>query len=309
MPEQQYLRINLLQMQYFLEIASCSSFTKAAQLLYTTQSTLSKTISALEQTLDVQLFIRNKKQVVLTEAGLHLYRRWSVILQDMEKSMDECRILQGGHNRYLAIGILDSQNGEKITAPVLRRFLELYPQTSISVSACEPQEIRKSLLEDNLDLAITVLYDMEQLDSHPFDFVITNECCHSVCMLKDNPLAKREELAVSDLRNSLFVGISPLYTPSYCGMLEELCGKYGFSPRFIRYAANALSQPYNLIGKNDIFICDSNYREYKNPSMPILEFRPLIDTHSGVAVVWKRDNTKKELRQFTDLIREQKSEG
>ncbi|MCD8148134.1 MAG: LysR family transcriptional regulator [Clostridiales bacterium] len=303
MAEQQYLHITLLQMRYFLEVASCGSFTKAAQLLYTTQPTLSKTISALEQTLDVQLFVRSKKHVILTEAGQHLYRRWSVILQDMEKSMDECRILQGGHNRYLAIGILDSQDGEKIASPVLRRFLEQYPQTNISVSACEPQEIRKSLLEDNLDLAITVLYDMEQLDSHPFDYVIMNECCHSVCMLKDNPLAEKEELTVSDLRDSLFVGISPLYTPSYCGMLEELCGKYGFSPRFIRYAANALSQPYNLIGKNDIFICDRNYREYKNPSMPHLEFRPLVDTHSGVAVVWKRENAKKELQQFVKLIR------
>ncbi|MCD8230468.1 MAG: LysR family transcriptional regulator [Clostridiales bacterium] len=304
MIDQQYLHITLQQMRYFIEVASCGSFTRAAKLLYTTQSSLSKTVSALEQTLDVQLFIRNKKQVVLTKAGRHLYQRWAVILQDLEKSMDECRILQGGHNHFLAIGILDSQISAKITAPLIRGYLQEYPEANISVSACEPQEVRKSLMEDNLDLVFTVLYDLEQLDSHPFDFMILNECCHSVCMLAENPLAEKDVLTVEDLRDSRFVGISPLYTPSYCGMLDELCEEHGFTPHYIRYASNALSQPYNLIDRNDIFICDSNYREYKNPSMPQLVFRPLADTHSGVAVVWKKDNTKRELQQFIRQIRE-----
>ncbi len=305
MAEQQYLHITLLQMRYFLEVASCGSFTKAAQLLYTTQPTLNKTISALEQTLDVQLFVRSKKQVVLTEAGQHLYPRWSGILQDMEKSMDECRILQGGHSRFLAIGILDSQNSEKITAPLIRGFLKDYPETNISVSACEPQEVRKNLINDSLDLVFTVLYDMEQLDSRDFDSIILSECCHSVCMLAENPLAGKESLTVADLKDSQFVGISPLYTPSYCGMLDDLCAQYGFQPHYIRYAMNAVSQPYNLVGKDDIFICDSNYREYKNPAMPYLQFRPLTGTHSGVAAIWKSDNTKKELRLFIRQILEQ----
>ncbi len=308
MPEQKYLHISLLQMQYFITVASCSNYTKAAQMLYTTQSTLSKSIAALEQTLDVTLFIRSNKQVTMTEAGRHLYDRWSMILQEMEKSLDECRVLQGGHNSFLAIGILDSHNSELITAPIVRRFLQKYPWTNISVSACQPQEIRRDLISDNLDLVFTVLYDLEQLDSSDFDFLIFDECPHSVCMLEDNPLADKDKLAVSDLKDSRFVGISPLYTPSYCGMIEELCAPYGFEPRYIRYAANAVSQPYNLIDKEDIFICDRNYHGFENPSMPYLQFRPLEDTHSGVAAVWKKENGKKELKQFVDMLKEQQEE-
>ncbi len=308
MPEQKYLHITMLQMQYFLEVAACSSFTKAAQLLYTTQSTLSKTISALEQTLDVTLFIRNNKQVTLTEAGRHLYDRWTVILREMEKSLDETRVLQGGHNRFLAIGILDSHNSEKITAPIVRRFLEHHPQTNISVSACQPQEIRKSLICDSLDIVFTVLYDLEQMNSSGFDSLILNECPHSVCMRSDNPLAGRETLSVADLKDSRFVGISPLYTPSYSGMVEELCAPCGFAPHYIRYAANAVSQPYNLTGPDDIFICDQNYIGYENPSMPYLQFRPLENTRSGVAAIWKKDNTRKELSLFLDEIRKQQEE-
>ncbi|MCC8066043.1 MAG: LysR family transcriptional regulator [Lachnospiraceae bacterium] len=303
MAEPKYLHINLLQMQYFLGVASCSSFTKAAQLLYTTQSTLSKTISSLEQTLDVTLFIRSKKQVTLTEAGQHLYDRWSVILRDIEKSLDESRVLQGGYNQFLAIGILDSQNSEKITAPIVRGFLQKHPLTNISVSACQTQELQKSLVCDNLDIVFTVLYDLEQMGNPAFDSLIFDECPHSVCMLADNPLASRETLTVADLKDSHFVGISPLYLPSYCGMLEDLCVPYGFRPQYIRYAINAMSQLYNLIEPNDIFICDQNYNGYNNPDMPHLQFRPLIDTHSGVAAVWKKSNTKEELKMFIDQIR------
>ncbi len=306
MTQQEYLRISTLQMYYFIEVASCNSFTNAAQHLYTTQSTLSKTISSLEKTLDVQLFIRNHKRLYLTEAGQHLYKKWRLLLTDIEKSVDECRILQGGYAHSLSIGVLDSHNSEKITSPIIRKFMRENPNVNISVNAYPAQEIRKHLISGNLDLAFTVLYDIEQLDADAFDSIILNICNHSVCMLPANPLTDKEFLEVSDLKNCQFVSISPLYTPSYCGMIEDLCKQHGFQPHFIRYTTNAISLPYNLIGENDIFICDRNFREYQNPSLHFLQFRPLIHTNSGVIAAWKKDNAKKELKRLIEKISEEK---
>ncbi|MCD7865068.1 MAG: LysR family transcriptional regulator [Clostridiales bacterium] len=104
MSQREYLRISTLQMHYFIEVASCGSFTSASQHLYTTQSTLSKTISALEKNLDVQLFIRSHKRLYLTEAGRHLYEKWKKILSELEHSVEESRILQGGHADYQSAG-------------------------------------------------------------------------------------------------------------------------------------------------------------------------------------------------------------
>ena len=53
MYQQNYLHISMQQIYYFIEVMECCSFSIAAQNLYTTQSTLSKSVSALEQTLDV----------------------------------------------------------------------------------------------------------------------------------------------------------------------------------------------------------------------------------------------------------------
>ena len=97
MEPKEYPKINMLQIHYFLKVAEKGSFTSAAKQLYTTQSTLSKTIISIEQTLGLTLFIRSHKRLILTDAGKHLYKKWKQVLEDFDHSVEECRILQSGY--------------------------------------------------------------------------------------------------------------------------------------------------------------------------------------------------------------------
>ncbi len=289
--------ISTQQMSYFLEVASCQSFTIAALHLYTTQSTLSKAISSLERTLNVQLFHRAHKRLTLTEAGKHLYERWSVLLQDIERSTDECRVLQGGFADTLSVGVLDSHNQEKVALPYLRAFKKDHPEFKFLINAYPVQEIRKRLIHGNLDVAFTVLYDMEQLEGSEFSAIRLQTFPHNVCMLSTNPLCEKEYLEISDLKDMNFIGVSPIFTPSYCGMIMDLCKTAGFSPNFVRYTSNAISLPYNLQDETDIFICDRCYSGYNTENKNI-QFRPLIHTESGVSMIWKKDNENPTLKLF-----------
>lgn len=69
--------MDIRHLQYFLEVARQQSFTKAAEVLYITQPTISKTVKSLEEELGVTLLDRYGKQVQLTDAG-HVFfgRRW-----------------------------------------------------------------------------------------------------------------------------------------------------------------------------------------------------------------------------------------
>ncbi len=60
--------MDIRQLQYFMEVARLQSFTKAAETLYITQPTISKTIRNIEEELGVTLFDRSGKKVVLTDA-------------------------------------------------------------------------------------------------------------------------------------------------------------------------------------------------------------------------------------------------
>jgi len=61
--------IELWQLRTFVAVAETLNFTKASERLYLTQSAVSHQIKALEEDLNVPLFIRGKSGVVLTDAG------------------------------------------------------------------------------------------------------------------------------------------------------------------------------------------------------------------------------------------------
>ena len=72
--------MNLKQLEAFVEVAESGSFSKAAKRLFLTQPTVSAHILALEKELDIRLFVRNTKEVCLTEEGQRLYCAVGVFL-------------------------------------------------------------------------------------------------------------------------------------------------------------------------------------------------------------------------------------
>ncbi len=79
--------MELKQLQYFVTCAETQSFRKAANLLYTTQSNVSKTIKALEQELGQTLFLRNQTGVILTERGKQIYEYANATLDSADRIM------------------------------------------------------------------------------------------------------------------------------------------------------------------------------------------------------------------------------
>lgn len=96
------LNINLKQLEAFVATAEYSSFTKAAEELFLTQSTVSSHISALEKTLGIRLIQRSARQrVTLTKEGETVYRDAREILercqslQDLKKQDDQKQLIIG----------------------------------------------------------------------------------------------------------------------------------------------------------------------------------------------------------------------
>ena len=66
--------MNLKQLEAFVQVAEGGSFSKAAKQLFLTQPTISAHISSLEKELNARLFVRNTKEVKLSDDGKELYR-------------------------------------------------------------------------------------------------------------------------------------------------------------------------------------------------------------------------------------------
>jgi len=119
------LKINLKQLEAFVATAEYCSFTKAAEAVYLTQSTVSSHISTLEDVLGVRLIQRGARQrVALTEEGKKVYREAKDIL-------DRCQTLQdqGSHNSAEQLVIASSTIPSQYIMPdLMTDFLKQYPE-------------------------------------------------------------------------------------------------------------------------------------------------------------------------------------
>ena len=111
------LKINLKQLEAFVATAEFSSFTKAAEELFLTQSTVSSHINALEGTLGIRLIQRSARQrVSLTKEGELVYREAREIL-------DRCQTLQELKNQ-----LPEKQRPQKEQQPQQQQERQAYAQ-------------------------------------------------------------------------------------------------------------------------------------------------------------------------------------
>ncbi len=82
--------LNIKQIQYFAACAKTGSFSQAAELLFTTQSNVSKVIRSMEDDMRTQLFVRHAKGIELTPEGERAYTNARKILDSLaELEMQE----------------------------------------------------------------------------------------------------------------------------------------------------------------------------------------------------------------------------
>ncbi|MCP4055931.1 MAG: LysR family transcriptional regulator, partial [Pseudoalteromonas sp.] len=80
----------------FIAVAKHLSFSEAAQELHTVQPAISCHISSLEEQLGVSLFIRNSREVSITQAGEQLVKDATAILALTERAKNKVKLVDSG---------------------------------------------------------------------------------------------------------------------------------------------------------------------------------------------------------------------
>ena len=150
------------QLQYFLAIAKEGSFTKASEALYVSQPSLSAGIKKLEQELGVFLLERRWRGIVLTAAGELFLKKAEVILLEHHAAINALRNFQ--ERPVLHIGLLCTLQIHVIIK-IVQSFRELYPEVTVRVSDTHFDELDKWLLRGDVDIAVTNVTDVANLDS------------------------------------------------------------------------------------------------------------------------------------------------
>jgi DNA-binding transcriptional LysR family regulator len=147
------LPFTLQQLRIFKAVAREKSFTKAAEILFISQPSVSKQVKILETRLGILLFNRNGNKISLTEAGNIFLQYSDRILILCEESCRALNNLKDGERGNLKIGASQTI-GSYLMPRVLMLFAQRYPQITLNIAIDSTDIIAKKVTDQIVDIAI-----------------------------------------------------------------------------------------------------------------------------------------------------------
>ena len=205
--------MDIKSLQYFLEVAREENITRAAQKLCIAQPPLSRQLQKLEEELGVQLLIRVKRRVQLTEEGVFLKQQAEEIIALMERTKYQLGMVKSSTYGTVSIAVTESC-GAGVMCSLIRKFHEIYPGIHFQILAGSGDEVNQRLEQNLADIGIMrepfdmETYDREFLKSEPWLAV----------MGKETPLARETGKTVPLSR----LGGEDLIIPARLPIQEEI---------------------------------------------------------------------------------------
>ena len=125
-------QFELRHLTYFLAVAEELHFRKAAERLFISQPGLSRQIKQMEEMLEVTLFVRDKRNVKLTPAGMYLKKEVAYIFNHLDFTLKQTKLVDEGISGEVRIGFLGSAM-QSVLPDLLIKADEVLPQIQFSL--------------------------------------------------------------------------------------------------------------------------------------------------------------------------------
>ncbi|WP_415945271.1 LysR family transcriptional regulator [Selenomonas montiformis] len=276
----------LKQLQYFMAVAECRHFTKAAERLFVSQSALSQQITKLENDIGVKLINRVSHPIELTPAGKDFAKYSSTVLADLDMLEQKMQAWRPKESSTLRIGMITGL-GRIPLAEILAKFNGMHSETRLSLTTHLSKELCRLLNEDAIDLAIFATlndmarYDFDVLSLQQEPFVAILPICH--------PCAEKEVFDLSKATNENFIFPTP-ENVSHDIFLAE-CRRHGFQPKIASYC-NSPGRRIELVqaGIGISLISESGLSYY--PQRDGIMIRPLREPIYKHIVIARQKNRR-----------------
>ena len=199
--------MNLKQLEAFVQVAEGGSFSKAARELYLTQPTISAHISSLEKELNVRLFVRNTKEVSLSDNGKDLYK-YAKQMVDLQGKIEEHFGMKKDSGKHCITIAASTIPAQYLLPKVLMCFNEKYPEEQFKIKETDSAQVVTQIVDCMADVGFTgTVLEKQHCKYIPFykdELVIIapntekyrrfqEECPNDISWLKREHVIMREE--------------------------------------------------------------------------------------------------------------------
>ena len=223
-----YQSFELRHLCYFLAVAEELHFRRAAQRLHIAQPALSRQIQQLETALDVKLFARTNRSVVLTEAGQVFYAEAKAIFQRIDNAV--CLTQRAAKGEWGELKLTFTAPAMSTVLPsILRTYKKSFPKVKITLTELPTSAQIEALLTNKADCGFfhptmdVSQIATEEIFAEPISIVIP----------KSHLLAKAKKVKLADLSNDDFILFPRIYNPHLYDHIIAVCQQVGFSPRIV----------------------------------------------------------------------------
>lgn len=289
---------SLRQLQYACAVAELSSFRRAAELCHVSQPSLSAQLAQMETALGVRLFERDRRRVLMTEAGREVIARARHVLSGADDLVEVARQAGDPLGGQLRVGVIPTLSPYLLPsiAPALS---SAYPRLRLRWVEDKTDVLVRDLAAGNLDAALLALEaeigDLEQEVVATDAFVLATSL--------DDPLgAKTAPVEPNELSGT---GVL-LLDDGHCFRAQALAICSNANARELEFRATSLSTLTQMVAGGAGVTLLPELAVPTETSRAALRVRPFGAPvpHRTIALVWrKRAPFADALRQVANTVR------
>ncbi len=222
------------QVEVFRAVMASGHVTRAAELLHTSQPTVSRELARLEQVLGLQLFERVKGRLRPTLRALALLEEVELSYVGLDRIAATAASLRDFASGRLQVACQPAL-AHALLPDAIRRFAVLQPAASVILTPLESPALEASLSEQRFDLGLT-----EQALAPVATTLLPLLSTQEVCVLPpSHRLCGKPQLALVDFQDEVFISLAP--TDPYRQQIDALFEQAGVRRRLQFESPSAVS--------------------------------------------------------------------
>lgn len=280
--------MNFDQLRIFIAVVEHGSFTKAAESLYISHSTTSRSVAALEGSLGVSLLRRDNRSIHLTPAGEVLYREGGHLLKRAETVKAVVRDAAMGRAGKLTVAEFGLENS--VFSRGLERFCRKCPEIALVLLRRELGEIWALVESGEVDVGMCLSFALpENREGLEIRVVEQSRFCLALPREDAAPLLRERQL--TDVANG-----GPLYSAA----MEEYLRQRGADCKGA-VVATVESLFVHLRSGRGAAVLPQPVAEMLGESCRLVTLEDAPETVELV-LVWRRDNTNPAVQRLAELL-------
>lgn len=164
--------MELKELTYLVTIAEQGSISRAAEVLFMSQSSLSEALRLYESEMGTAIFVRTSRGVRPTPAGASFVENAKQILKHYRRAQSEAWDIEEMKGGQVEFGI-SSYRGMHIAPPVLSRFRALYPGVHVQITELDSIDLEDQIRKGLLDLALIAMPPVRLKEN--VEFLVSDE--------------------------------------------------------------------------------------------------------------------------------------